>query len=117
MYTPDYQRRGILPTLSGKAVLRLNDVSTFSLDVDGDDYLSSRFEKGWRVVIQDEGLQLVAGQPNHMGRDSKSGAQDLVLSGSDDMLWLKNMITLPNPASAADQQSQSAYYKASGVAG
>ena len=117
MYTPDFQRRGVLPTLSGKAVLRLNDVSTFSLDINGDDYLSSRFRKGWRVVIQDEGVQLIAGHPNHMGRGSKSGAQDLMLSGTDDMLWLKNMITLPDPSSAADQQSQSAYYKASGAAG
>ena len=117
MYTPDFHRRGILPTLSGKAMLRLNDVSTFSLDIDGDDYLSSRFEKGWRVVIQDEGMQLLAGQPNHMGRDSKSGAQDVVLSGTDDMLWIRNMITLPDPTSKADEQSQSAYYKASGAAG
>lgn len=117
MYTPDYQRRGILPTLGGSLVLRLNDVSTFSLTVDGEDEMSARFQKGWRVVIQDEGVQLAAGQPNHMGRESKSGAQDLPLSGTDDFVWLKNMITLPNPATAADNQSENAYYKASGPAG
>lgn len=117
MYTPDFHRRGILPTFGGSLVLRLNDVSTFSLNVNGDDYLSSRFEKGWRVVIQDEGVQLAAGQPNRLGRESKSGAQDLSLSGADDFVWLKNMITLPNPANRADNQSEDAYYKASGTAG
>lgn len=116
MYTPDFHRRGVLPTLSGKAVLRLNDVSTFSLDIDGDDYLSSRFEKGWRVAIHDEGMQMIAGQPNHLGRSSKSGVQDLELSGTNDHVWLKNMITLPNPSTAADNQNQDAYYKATGDA-
>ena len=43
MYNPDYQRRGILPTLSGSVVLRNNDVSTFSLDIDGGDPLSARY--------------------------------------------------------------------------
>lgn len=116
MYTPDYQRRGILPTTGGQAVLRNNDVSTFSLEVDGSDLLSSRFEKGWRIVIQDEGRQFIAGAPNHIGRSLKGGVHDLTLSGVNDMVWLKNMITLPNPANAADKQTEGAYYKATGAA-
>lgn len=116
MYSPDYLRRGILPTLGGSIVLRNNDVSTFSLTVDGDDVLTSRFQKGWRVVIEDEGIQYLAGVPNKMGRSSKAGVQDLTLSGVDDMAWLRDMITLPNPANAADRQSEGAYYKAKGTA-
>lgn len=111
MYTPDYQRRGILPTLSGSVVLRNNDVSTFSLDVDGGDPLSSRFKRGWRVVIEDEGVQLLSGAADKIGQSSKQGVQDLTLSGKDDMLWLRNRITLPNPAKAADDQGSDAYYK------
>ncbi|MGO3895347.1 Gp37-like protein [Brevibacterium aurantiacum] len=116
MYTPDFHRRGVLPTVGGKAVLRNNDVSTFSLDINGADPLSSRFERGWRIAIEDEGRQLIAGTPNRMGRSSKSGVHDLTLSGVDDMAWLKNMITLPNPSAAADNQSQDAYYKATATA-
>ena len=114
MYTPNYERRGILPILGGTAVLRNNDISTFSLEVNGGDLLSSRFEKGWRIVIEDEGQQLCAGTPSTLGRSSNDGAQTLDLSGSDDMVWLRDMITLPNPSAAADQQDQDAYYKASG---
>ena len=114
MYTPNYERRGILPILGGTAVLRNNDISTFSLEVNGGDLLSSRFEKGWRIVIEDEGQQLCAGTPSTLGRSSNDGAQTLDLSGSDDMVWLRDMITLPNPAAAADNQDQDAYWKASG---
>ena len=114
MYTPNYERRGILPILGGTAVLRNNDISTFSLEVNGGDLLSSRFEKGWRIVIEDEGQQLCAGTPSTLGRSSSDGAQTLDLSGSDDMVWLRDMITLPNPSAAADRQDQDAYYKASG---
>lgn len=116
MYTSDYQRRGILPTLGGSVVLRNNDVSTFSLDVDGGDPLSSRFERGWRVVIEDEGIQYLPGTVNKIGRSSKTGVQDLTLSGADDMAWLRGMITLPSPGNAADNQGQDAYYKAKGTA-
>ena len=114
MYTPNYERRGILPILGGTAVLRNNDISTFSLEVNGGDLLSSRFEKGWRIVIEDEGQQLCAGTPSTLGRSSNDGAHTLDLSGSDDMVWLRDMITLPNPAAAADNQDQDAYWKASG---
>lgn len=114
MYTSGYERRGILPVVGGTAVLRNNDISTFTLEVNARDVLSSRFEKGWRVVIEDEGRQLCAGAPAVMGRSSDSGAITLELSGSDDMVWLRDMITLPNPSAAADQQDQDAYYKASG---
>lgn len=114
MYTPGYERRGILPVIGGTVVLRNNDISTFSLDVNGDDPLSRRLEKGWRVVIEDEGRQILAGAPNSLKRGSSGGAQTLDLSGSDDFVWLRDMITLPNPATAADNQDQDAYYKASG---
>lgn len=116
MYTPDYQRRGILPTLGGSVVLRNNDVSTFSLDMDGDDPLAVRFEKGWRVIIEDDGIQYLAGTANRRGRSSKTGVQDLALSGVDDMAWLRDMITLPSPSNAADNQGDDAYYKAKGTA-
>lgn len=116
MYTGDYQKRGILPVLGGSVVLRKNDVSTFSLEVNGGDLLSSRFEKGWRVVIEDEGRQLICGAPNNIQRSSASGAQTLTMSGSSDAAWLRDMITLPDPSKAADQQDQEAYYKRNGSA-
>ena len=115
MYTPDYERRGILPVVGGTAVLRNNDISTFTLEVNAKDILSSRFEKGWRVVIEDEGRQVLAGTPSSIGRSSSDGAQTLDLAGGDDMSWLRDMITLPNPSTAADNQAEDAYYKASGA--
>lgn len=117
MYTPNYQNRGILPVLSGRAVLRNNDVSTFALDVDGADPLSKRFKHGWRVVIEDEMVQLCCGAVNSIASSYKSGVHDLTLSGATDMHFLRDMITLPNPSNAADNQSQDAYYKAKGNAG
>ena len=115
MYTPDYERRGILPVVGGTAVLRNNDISTFTLEVNAKDILSSRFEKGWRVVIEDEGRQVLAGTPSSIGRSSSDGAQTLDLAGENDMSWLRDMITLPNPSTAADNQAEDAYYKASGT--
>lgn len=116
MYTPEYHRRGILPVLGATLVLRNNDVSTFVLDVNGDDLRAARFERGWRVVIEDEGFQYLAGTVNKIGRSSKAGVQDLTISGVNDMAWLRDMITLPTPTNAADNQGQDAYYKATGTA-
>jgi hypothetical protein len=116
MYTPDFERRGILPVLGGSVVLRNNAVSTFSLDVNGDDLLSARFEHGWRVVIEDRGVEYCAGAVTAIGRKSEAGVQDLTISGADDMAWLRDMITLPNPANKADNQAEAAYYKAKGSA-
>lgn len=117
MYTPNYERRGILPALSGEVVLRNNDVSTFSLDVDGGDLLASRFERGWRVVIEDEGEMLLCGEANKIGTEPKAGVRDLTVSGKDDMVWLQNMISLPEPDKLPDNQGVAAYYKAKANSG
>ena len=53
--------RGVLPSLSGKAVLRNNSVSTWSVEADGNDPRWRRAQPGWHVRITDHDAPLVAG--------------------------------------------------------
>ncbi|WP_309132631.1 siphovirus ReqiPepy6 Gp37-like family protein [Brevibacterium sp.] len=120
MFTPDFVSRGTLPVVSGTIVLRRNDVSTFALDVIGEDNKWRRLKHGYRIVIIDddlgEGVQLLSGWATGMVDKRDTGVQTIKVSGVSDVQWLKQRLTLPDPAAALDAQSSAAYWKATGPA-
>ncbi|MGJ5724888.1 Gp37-like protein [Brevibacterium sp. H602] len=117
MYTPEFVKRGTLPTIGGSCKLRRNGVHTFTLNVDGGSALWQRFDKDWRVVIYDEGRRLLSGAPLKIVEKASGGVVESELTGESDMTWLKDMITLPTPSRAADKQGADAYWNRKGSAG
>ena len=117
MYTPDFVKRGALPVTGGAVKLRRNGVHTFELDIDGKSALWQRFNKDWRVVIFDEGERLLSGAPIKIVESANKGVVESKLTGESDMTWLKNMITLPNPANKPNDQGGGAYWNRKGAAG
>lgn len=117
MFTADFVKRGSLPVTGGSCKLRRNGVHTFSLTVDGGSALWQRFNKDWRVTIHDEGQRLMSGVPLKIVESAKGGVVTSELTGESDMTWLKDMITLPTPTSAADKQGAGAYWNKKGAAG
>ena len=116
LYTPDYVKLGVLPVLSGTVVLRRNEVSSFTLDVNGNHDGWKRFRKGQRVVIWEGDTQVLAGPVTGVSKSYSAGVREVTLSGSSDMLWLSQRITYPNPAAHPESQTTDAYYKRSGNA-
>lgn len=117
MYTPDFVRRGTLPTTGGSCLLRRNGVHTFTLNIDGGSALWQRFKRDWRVVIHDEGRRLLSGVPLKIEEESKDGVVTSTVTGESDMTWLKDMISLPTPSNAADNQGVDSYWTRKGPAG
>src|SRR5690625_746186 len=116
LYTPDYVKLGVLPVLSGTVVLRRNEVSSFTLDVNGNHDGWKRFRKGQRVVIWEGDRQILAGPVTGVSKSYSAGVREVTLSGSSDMVWLAQRITYPNPALHPESQTTDAYYKRSGNA-
>lgn len=117
MYDPSLRLRGILPTLSGSAVLRNSNVSTFSLKVDNYNPITGRFTTGWHIELEDDGVQLLTGQPDKITVETTNGVSDMTISGQSHMRWVQDMITIPTPSKPVDEQEESAYYTAKGNAG
>lgn len=117
MYSPDYVKRGVLPVISGSAKLRRNGVHTFTLTIDAGSELWGRFEKAWRIVIHDEGKRLLSGVPLKIEEDAQGGVVTSTVTGESDMTWMKDMITLPDPTRAADNQGAESYWNRKGSAG
>lgn len=111
MFTPGFVSRGRLPVLGGTLVLRHNDVSTFQLDVDGNDHKWARFKHGYRIVITDGGVQLLSGWVTGVNPKRSAGVADVSINGVSDAQWLKQRITLPDPSSGLDAQSAASYWK------
>lgn len=109
-------RRGMLPVLTGSAVMRLNDVSTFSFTVNANTDTWRRFQPGWGVIVEDEGRVLSGPVTKISTRLSEGGERDLVIEGVSDEVLLQDMFTLPTPSRAADQQDVDGYYTARGTA-
>lgn len=114
MYTPEYKRRGVLPWVSASVKLRNNDVSTFTVEVDGTDPRVQRVEEGWRLVFYDDTDQMIAGHIDKVGISSDAGVRTLTFSGVNDIAWLENMITLPEPDKAPASQDTSKTFKRKG---
>lgn len=114
VYRADLTRVGMIPLLSGSAVIRNNDTSTFALDVDGDNPLVN-YEPGWHVAVFEDGAQIIAGRILGDELNGTTDGTDLTLTGESHIGYLSQMITLPTPSSAADKQDQDAYYTAKGA--
>ena len=124
LYDPGFVHRGPLPLSGGKVVLRNNDVSTFLIDIDTStdqwEQITSQYGdmKAWRVQLFDSrngDVPLMAGMitSDTVGRGDYPTAQ---WSGRCHLDYLDGMITLPNPARAADNQTDGSHYRANGPA-
>src|SRR5699024_12546619 len=125
--TPDYPsfvHRGPLPLERGEVVLRKNDVSTFLIDIDTS---TARWAniiaqygdmKSWHVQLFDSldgDVPLMSGIITS-ARDEKSGYPATQWTGRCHLDYLDGMITLPNPARAADDQKDGYQYTDKGPA-
>ncbi|MEH0058810.1 Gp37-like protein [Auritidibacter ignavus] len=100
-------------------MLRHNSVSTGVLDIDGNHSTwDGRFalEGGHAVVIDDHGVQLIAGKLTSIEFTKKEGLVDVRLALTSHLDYLAGMITLPSPTKAPDKQTDRAYYTGSGPA-
>lgn len=110
-------RRGMLPVLEGSAVVRLNDVGTFTFTVNANTETWKRFRPGWGVIVEDEAGRVLSGPVTKIVTNrAEGGERDLIVSGVSDEVLLRDMFTLPTPSKAADNQDVDGYYKAKGVA-
>lgn len=95
-------RKGVLPVLSGDIVIRRNEISTWSLTVNGNSTMGQRFQPGWRVSIWDttpglEPVQLIAGAATAIEDELSGGVRTVTISGTDDYIWLDQGIMLAAP--------------------
>ena len=124
LYDPDFVHRGPLPLEGGSVVIRNNDVSTFLIDIDtsSDQWASMVSQygdmKAWHVQLFDSldgDVPLMSGIITS-DRDEKSEYPAAQWTGRCHLDYLDGMITLPNPARAADNQTDGSHYTAKGPA-
>ena len=109
------QHRGTLPVVTGSAVFRNNDVSTWQLNVDGNNPRSARFKEGWGIrILDDEGNQLMSGPAisieEVVSADNKT--RTLNISGLSDDVYLMDSLVIPDPEKGAEANAD--LWKASG---
>ena len=109
-------RRGMLPVLTGSAVMRLNGVSTFAFTVNANTDTWRRVQPGWGVIVEDEGRVLSGPVTKIKSSLSDDGKRDMTVEGVSDEVLLQDMFTLPTPSRAADKQDVDGYYVARGSA-
>lgn len=124
LYDPDFVHRGPLPLEGGSVVLRNNDVSTFLIDIDTSTEQWANIiaqygdMKAWHVQLFDSldgDVPLMSGIITS-DRDEKSGYPVTQWTGRCHLDYLDGMITLPNPARAADDQKDGSHYTDKGPA-
>ena len=124
LYDPGFVHRGPLPLEGGKLVLRNNDISTFLLDIDTSteqwENITAQYGdmKAWHVQLFDSldgDVPLMSGIITS-DRDEKSGYPATQWTGRCHLDYLDGMITLPNPARAADDQKDGSHYTDKGPA-
>lgn len=111
------QHRGILPVVSGSAVIRNNDVSTWNLVVDGNNTLSDRFKPGWGVQAFDNfGNQLFSGPATSIEvvASGDNRTRTLNISGVSDDVYLADSLVIPDPDEGAEAQAD--LWKSTGAA-
>lgn len=115
MRDENLQDRGILPVLSGTAVFRNNDLSTWNLVVNGNNSLSARFKPGWGIqAFDDYGNQMLSGPALSIEEDvsADSKTRTLNIAGVSDEIFLADSLVIPNPPEGAEANSD--LWKASG---
>lgn len=124
LYDPDFVHRGPLPLEGGNVVIRNNDVSTFLIDIDTSteqwENITAQYGdmKAWHVQLFDSldgDVPLMSGIITS-DRDEKSGYPATQWTGRCHLDYLDGMITLPNPARAADDQKDGSHYTDKGPA-
>lgn len=111
------QHRGTLPVVSGSAVLRNNDFSTWSIVVDGNNPRAERFQPGWGIrAFDDFGNQILSGPATGIetvvSGDNKT--RNLNITGVSDDIYLADSLVIPNPAEGAEANGD--LWKAKGKA-
>ena len=124
LFDPDFVHRGPLPLEGGTVVLRNNDVSTFIIDINTAapqwEQMRSQYGdmKSWHVQLFDsdtDTVPLMAGIITS-DRDEMGDYPATQWTGRCHLDYLDGMITLPNPASAADDQKDGSHYTDKGPA-
>lgn len=115
----DLAPRGVLPSLSGKAVLRNNSVSTWSVEANGNDPRWRRAQPGWHVRITDHGAPLVAGIITEFTETASpdNHTRTISVSGVSYHALLANALVIPNPPSVTGQLPAQDMWKGQGPAG
>ena len=111
---PDRVRYGQLEVLEWSAVLRDCDEGTWTMTL-ADDDLSREVVEGWRVIASEDSQTIFSGTVLSYGGDV--GDESLTISGIDDTALLGFRVTYPDPTKPAEQQTDAAYWKRSGLAG
>ncbi len=111
--------RGVLPSLSGKAVLRNNSVSTWSVEADGNDPRWRRAQPGWHVRITDHDAPLVAGIITEFTETASpdNHTRTISISGVSYHALLANALVIPNPPTVTGQLPAQDMWKGQGAAG
>ena len=124
LFDPDFVHRGPLPLDGGTVVLRNNDISTFIIDINtaAPQWSQMRSQygdmKSWHVQLFDtdnDTEPLMAGIITS-DRDEMGDYPATQWTGRCHIDYLDGMITLPNPARAADDQKDGSHYTDKGPA-
>lgn len=111
------QNRGTLPVIAGTAVIRNNDLSTWSITVNANNDRSKRFQPGWGIrALDDFGNQIFSGPATSMKTvvSGDNETRTLMIEGVSDDIYLADSLILPNPAAGATANAD--LWKATGPA-
>ncbi|MFB9776109.1 Gp37-like protein [Brevibacterium otitidis] len=115
----DLAPRGVLPSLSGKAVLRNNSVSTWSVEANGNDPRWRRAQPGWHVRITDHGAPVVSGFITEFTETASpdNHTRTISISGVSYHALLAGALVIPNPPTVTGQLPAQDMWKGQGPAG
>lgn len=101
--------RGQIRCTKISIVIRKNMPHTFSLDISPEDLSKARrVKKGWGIIIEEDGLT-ISGSLTSFKESSSKGIISHTITGISDLVMARDRLTLPDPASATDQQKKSYY--------
>ncbi|MCT1686291.1 siphovirus ReqiPepy6 Gp37-like family protein [Pseudoglutamicibacter cumminsii] len=108
--------RGRFPVITATVNLARNDVSAFEFTVDPTQSGWSRLDTTTHIALYHRGQQLVAGVPVELEQSWEHGVTELRVAAVSHMVYLRDRVTVPNPARALTAQDTNAEYKLSGSA-
>lgn len=108
--------RGRFPVIGATVNLLRNDVSVFEFTVDPTLPGWSRLDTTTHIALYHRGQQLIAGVPVEIEQSWEHGVTELRVAGVSHMVYLRDRVTVPNPARALTAQDTDAEYRLSGSA-
>jgi hypothetical protein len=96
--------RGLIRYRKVTWVPRYNDIGTWHVECQLTPKTVLAAQAGWRIIIVDDS-GLSGGHVNEAEVTLQGRTRNLVLSGYDDMFWLKYSLAWPQPAAAVGSQS------------